>query len=222
MKIIMCEKCFHISTTDEPILYLKQQDSRLADLIDDIGEIVCHEHVDDFSFIASEIVGQMLSNKVADILFDRLRELCLGEVTPKAILDHTIDELRSIGISKSKAACLHDFAVSIVDGNIDLQQFHIMNTAEVIERLTKVKGIGPWTAKMYALFVLRHSDVLPYEDGAFLQSYKWLYETTEVKPKTIITDCRKWQPYSSYAARYLYRALDVGYTQMNVHDIVRG
>lgn len=84
---------------------------------------------------------------------------------------------------------------------------------EVIKKLTALRGLGPWSAKMYLIFVLNRLDVLPYEDGAFLQAYKWLYATEDVKPPSIIKRCETWKPYSSLAARYLYRALDSGLTR---------
>jgi DNA-3-methyladenine glycosylase II len=66
---------------------------------------------------------------------------------------------------------------------------------------------------MYLIFVLNRLDVLPFEDGAFLQAYKWLYATDDVKPRHITERCALWKPYSSLAARYLYHALDYGLTK---------
>ena len=84
---------------------------------------------------------------------------------------------------------------------------------EVISHLTNIKGIGNWTAKMYLIFVLDRSDVLPYEDVAFQQSYKWLYNTSSTEKADIIKRCKKWSPYATVASRYLYRALDMGLTK---------
>ena len=81
---------------------------------------------------------------------------------------------------------------------------------KILEQLTALRGIGMWTAKMYLIFVLDRPDVLPYEDGAFLQVYRWLYQTDDNAPKGIQQQCQGWHPYSSLAARYMYRALDMG------------
>ncbi|MCC8014242.1 MAG: hypothetical protein LIO87_03520 [Eubacterium sp.] len=81
----------------------------------------------------------------------------------------------------------------------------------------KILGIGKWTAKMYLIFVLDCPDVLPVEDAAFLQAYKWLYKTEDCSEKSVYKKCKKWKPYSSIAARYLYRALDMGYTKKEFH-----
>lgn len=85
-----------------------------------------------------------------------------------------------------------------------------MDDEAVIKRLTSIRGIGTWSAKMYLIFVLNRLDILPFEDGAFLQAYKWLYKTDDLKSSSIVAKCAPWKPYSSLAARYLYRALDSG------------
>lgn len=87
----------------------------------------------------------------------------------------------------------------------------------MIYELTRIRGIGTWTAKMYLLFVLQRSDVLPVEDVAFLQGYKRLYRTDDVSKESIIKKCKKWKPYSSIAARYLYRAVDTGLIKSQFH-----
>lgn len=88
---------------------------------------------------------------------------------------------------------------------------------DVIKKLTSVRGIGNWTAKMYLLFVLGRQDILPYEDGAFLQSYRWMYRTDECATQAVLKRCKKWKPYSSIASQYLYRALDMGLTKTEFH-----
>ena len=69
----------------------------------------------------------------------------------------------------------------------------------------------------YLLFVLNRQDILPLEDVAFLQAYGWLYKTQDRSRSSVEKKCRKWKPYSSIAARYLYRALDDGYTKQEFH-----
>ena len=70
---------------------------------------------------------------------------------------------------------------------------------------------------MYLIFVLDRQDVLPFEDGAFLQSYRWLYNTTDTTPASVKKKCANWNPYYSIAARYLYRILDLGLTKEDFH-----
>jgi DNA-3-methyladenine glycosylase II len=73
---------------------------------------------------------------------------------------------------------------------------------------------------MYLLFFLQREDILPYEDGAFLQAYKWLYNTKVIKPESIVRRCKQWKPYTSIAARYMYRALDTGLTKIPIKDFL--
>nr|DAO73628.1 MAG TPA: 3-methyladenine DNA glycosylase [Caudoviricetes sp.] len=70
---------------------------------------------------------------------------------------------------------------------------------------------------MYLIFCLNRQDILPYEDVAFLQGYRWAYKTDDCSPSSIQKRCKKWKPYSSIASRYMYRALDTGLTKMEFH-----
>lgn len=88
---------------------------------------------------------------------------------------------------------------------------------EVINSLTQLHGIGHWTAKMFLIFVLDRPDVLPAEDGAFLQTYRWVYKTDDCNKDSVCKRCQKWKPYSSIASRFFYRALDAGMTKEEFH-----
>ena len=92
-----------------------------------------------------------------------------------------------------------------------------MTDQDVIRQLTAVRGIGNWSAKMYLIFVLNRPDVLPFEDVAFLQGYGWLFNTDDWRPAAVKKKCRKWRPYTSIAARYMYEVLDRGLTKEKFH-----
>lgn len=102
-------------------------------------------------------------------------------------------------------------ADAILSGTLDSNVLKKLSDKEVI---TKLKGIGEWTAHMYLIFVLDRPNVLPITDVAFLQVYKWLYKTEDYSKQSVI---KKWKPYSSTAARYFYRILDDGYTKEEFH-----
>ena len=103
---------------------------------------------------------------------------------------------------------------------IDFVKIEELPDEEAILALKSIKGIGNWTAKMYLIFFLQRQDVLPYEDGAFLQAYKWLYNTKIIKSESIARKCKKWRPYTSIGARYMYRALDTGLTKIPIKDFL--
>ena len=155
----------------------------------------------------------MLSKKAGQKIFDKLVSLCNGKITPFEISKLSFDQIKSIGTANSKAKFIQSLTASILNNEINLNSLDDKTDEEVLKELTKLKGIGSWTAKMYLIFVLDRQDILPFEDGAFLQSYKWLYNARKLNRSTIERNCKKWKPYSSIASRYLYRALDGGLTK---------
>lgn len=202
------------------ILHLKKNDSRLSMVIDTIGSIQFHKHTDSFCFLVGEIVGQMLSKSVKKVIFNRLNDLCNNSITPVGICSLSIEQLRDIGLSTSKSSYIHNLANLVINNQINFTLLEALPDTEVIKYLTSIKGIGNWTAKMYLIFYLQREDVLPYEDGAFLQAYRWLYNTKRMEPKSISRKCSKWKPYTSIGALYLYRALDSGLTRTPINELI--
>lgn len=200
------------------VQYLCQKDKRLAKVIRMVGKISYEPHLDDpFPFLIHEIVEQMLSVKAGAKIYDRLKTLCNGHVTPSSINRLSIDELRAIGTSSAKAKYIKSTANAVLNGTLDFARFFTMTDEAVLKELIQLPGIGMWTAKMYLIFVLNRQNILPYEDVAFLQSYRWLYKTNDISKASIEKKCKKWKPYSSIASRYLYRALDMGLTKKEFH-----
>lgn len=206
-------------TMESPaIQYLCQKDKRLAKVIRQIGPLSYRPHRDNpFPYFIHEIIEQMLSTKASVRIYGRLETLCGGRVTPDGIAGLSLEEIRSIGTSATKAACIKRFSESVRTKEIDWERLSQLEEEAIVKELTKIKGIGMWTAKMYLIFTLDKPDVLPYEDGAFRQSYQWLYKTDDLSRASIEKKCRKWKPYSSIAARYLYEALDSGLTREEFH-----
>ena len=200
------------------VQYLCKKDKRLAKVINMVGSITYSPHSDEpYSFLVHEIIEQMLSIKAGTKIYGRLSELCNGNITPSAISNLTDKELKSIGISQNKVSYIHALTNAIIAGTLCLNSLSEHTDKEIIRKLTAVKGIGNWTAKMYLIFVLNREDVLPFEDIAFLQSYKWMYKTEDISPKSVQKKCKKWKPYSSIASRFLYRALDEGFVKNEFH-----
>ena len=209
---------FSITSEDERIVYLKKRDNRLSVVIDLIGDIECHIHTDGYAFIVEEIVGQMLSNKVADVITERLYNLCGGTISVESVSSLAVEDLRGIGLSKAKSEYILCFNNAIKNGELDLSALEGLPDEEVMRQMMKVRGIGSWTSKMYLLFVLRRENVIPYEDGAFMAAYKWMYNTKKLSPEDVKKRCKRWSPYISTGARYLYRALDAGLTKKPFKD----
>ena len=205
------------------IEHLKKRDYRLSKVIERIGSLdysAYNNHQNSFLFLVREIVGQMISSSVKKVIWRRFGELCNNTITPSTVAELSLEQLRSIGLSKSKSSYILNLAKLVSNNEIDFKKMETMSDDEVIKVLTSIKGIGNWTAKMYLLFFLQREDILPYEDGAFLQAYKWLYNTKVIKPESIVRRCKKWKPYTSVGARYMYRALDTGLTKIPIKDFL--
>jgi DNA-3-methyladenine glycosylase II len=211
------DEIIRLDINSEAVKYLCGKDKRLSKVIDMVGPITYKVHHDPYAFLVHEIIEQMLSIKAGAAIYGRLQALCGGEVTPKAISALSDEEIKSAGTSRPKVNYIRSLTDSINTGVIDFHELPNLTDADVIKKLSSVKGIGKWSAKMYLIFVLNRPDVLPFEDAAFLQSYKWLYKTIDCTPTAVNAKCKKWKPYSSIAARYMYRALDMGLTKNAFH-----
>lgn len=207
-----------LNSNSESIKYLAKKDINLNILFNLIGDLSYTLYDNPYTFLIKTIIGQMLSNKVADVLYNRLLDLCKNDITPQKILDLDYTELRNIGISNSKIDYIKNLSNSVLNNEIKFKSFDKKNNSEIEKDLQKIRGIGKWTSKMYLIFVLGRNDVLPYEDMAFIQSYSWLYNTNKTDKNSIIKKCKKWGKYSSIASRYLYKALDLGYTKIKFSE----
>lgn len=211
------DKTITLDQDTPSIIYLCQKDKRLAKVISMVGPITYSLHQDPYAFLIHEIIEQMLSVKVGKIIYGRLCNLCGGNISVEAISSLSDEEIKSIGTANSKVKFIRSITEVVLKDPSFFDDLNDLPDEEIYRRLISIKGIGPWTAKMYLLFVLNRDDILPYEDVAFLQSFSWAYNTKELSPAAIKKKCRKWKPYSSVAARYMYRALDTGLTKQEFH-----
>ena len=188
--------------------------NHLEQIINTIGSLTYTRHeANPYAHLVYNIIGQMLSNNVADIMTERMLKLCNGKITPESVSLLADERIKKTGISNAKVRCIRDVTNRALSGELDFRRFPEMSDQEIIKELTSIKGIGNWTAKMYLIFVLDRQDILPFEDGAFLKAYRWIYKSNDISPTAIQQKCAMWKPYSSIAARYLYRALDSGMTK---------
>lgn len=204
-----------ILNEDSPeIQYLCRKDKRLAKLISMVGEIkYTLQNENCYAFLVHEIIEQMLSAKVGNKIYSRLEELCGGVILPEKVSELTDDQIKSIGTSRRKVDYIRHITKSAQQGILEPAKLEKMSDEEIMQVLTSIRGVGKWTAKMYLIFVLDRHDVLPFEDVAFRQVYRWLYNTDDSSPESIRKRCESWSPYSTYASRYFYSALDAGLTK---------
>lgn len=211
------DKVVTLNENSPGVRYLCAKDKRLAKTISMVGTISYIPHDDEYAFLIHEIIEQMLSIKAGRKIYERLEALCGGRITPQSVLELSDEAIRSTGTSTAKVSYIRNITDAVISGYICFGELREMSDEAVLKKLTALRGIGTWTVKMYLIFVLDRQDVLPFEDGAFLQSYRWLYKTTDITPASVKKKCAKWKPYSSIAARYLYRVLDLGLTREEFH-----
>jgi DNA-3-methyladenine glycosylase II len=192
------------------ILHLKKSDPVLASVIERVGPYRIEYRDPSFETLVRSIVYQQLSGKVAAVILDRLIGLLPGRrVTPKAVLKLTLEQMRAAGLSAQKAAYIRDLAEHTKSRRVNFASIVDLPDDRVIEHLTKVKGIGVWTAHMFLIFALRRPDILPTGDLGVRMAIQKAYELEELpKPKQIEELAATWRPYCSVATWYLWRSLD--------------
>jgi len=194
----------------EAILHLKRSDPVLARIIERVGEYRMEFGDPGFQTLVRSIVYQQLSGKAAYTILKRLLAAVPdGHLTPEAILALTGTEMRALGLSGQKTAYIRDLAERTRSGELNFAAFPEMADEDVIEHLTRVKGIGVWTAHMFLIFALRRPNVLPTGDLGVRSAIRKAYRLRDLpKPVKIEKIARRWHPYCSVAAWYLWRSLD--------------
>ncbi len=168
-----------------------------------------HVPTDHFSALCREIIGQQLSSKAALVIFGRFRDLFpKKKITSKHLVKIKPEDLRSVGLSNSKAAYLKDLAGKVESGELSLEKISKMDDESVVRELTKVKGIGPWTAEMFLIFSLNRQDVFSLGDLGLKNAIRKIYKLKDIDKTTIEKIVPKWSPYKSFACRIVWRSLD--------------
>ena len=165
-----------------------------------------------FSVLMRAIVYQQLNGKAAATILGRVEALFPdGVVQPGALLAMPEDKLRAAGLSRNKLASLRDLAAKIIDGTVPSPAAaRKMSDAELVTRLTEVRGIGPWTVHMLLIFDLGRPDVLPSGDYGVRMGFKKLYrKRREPSPALLERHAKRWRPYRSVAAWYLWRVHEI-------------
>jgi len=198
-----------LSIGSDEIAALSMLDPVLDKLLSQLEpvEIALQENL--FVSLASAIVGQQLSNRVAEVLWERLESLAGYGVTPECILALDDEALRGIGISYAKIKYLKALASAVTEGDLDLGALESLDDQEIVRRLTGIKGIGPWTAEMFLIFSMGRTDVFSPGDGGLQRAVKWLYQLDQVPSMEEMKQISgRWKPYRTIAALYLWRAID--------------
>lgn len=185
--------------------YLSDADPIMADIIHKCTSVSSNLETNYFEKLCKIIIGQQLSNKVANIICNRFVILCDFEVTPKKIDLISEQELRNVGISFSKISYLKNLSQDILKYKILLDDFSCLTNDEIIKILTSVKGIGQWSAEMFLIFSLGRMDVFSYKDGGLKRMIETFYDLPSNSIQKNIEDIsNKWIPYRTIASLYLW------------------
>jgi DNA-3-methyladenine glycosylase II len=206
----------------EALAHLRANDAKLGALIDRAGPFTLRLDPlpSPFASLLESILYQQLHAKAAASIHRRVREHFGGDPAPQLLLDTPDEPLRAAGVSGNKIRALRDLAARTLDGTVPTRAaIRKMSDAEIVERLTQVRGIGPWTVEMLLIFRLGRPDVLPSTDygvrKGFALTFQRLPKTRPLaaedlpKPEVLLKRGKRWAPFRSVASWYLWRACDL-------------
>jgi DNA-3-methyladenine glycosylase II len=197
---------------DEACKHLVKRDRVMKKLIPQFGEARLHSHGDAFITLARSIVGQQISVKAAQSVWERF-VAAVGasskRLQPSAVLALDMPALRAAGLSARKAEYLGDLARHFEGGQVHVRQWQSMDDEAIIDELVAIRGIGRWTAEMFLIFHLMRPNVLPLDDLGLLKGISVNYFSGEPVSRAEARELGEgWAPYRSVATWYLWRSLD--------------
>jgi DNA-3-methyladenine glycosylase II len=206
----------------DALSHLRARDLKLAALIDRVGAFALRLDASPspFESLLESILYQQLHGKAAATIHRRVREIYGGDPSPKVLIDTPEERLRAAGVSGNKIKALRDLAARTLDGTVPSHAAILkMSDADIVERLTEVRGIGSWTVEMLLIFRLGRPDVLPVTDYGVRKGYaltfmrvpksRALASNDLPKPDVVFRRGMRWAPYRSVASWYLWRACDL-------------
>lgn len=163
-----------------------------------------------FLKLCQEIIGQQLSGKVADVIFNRFKNLYSNDINPKVVFNTPHEKLRGIGMSNAKAKYVKNLAETIIKGIIVIDRLDDLSDEKVKKELLQVKGIGPWTVEMFLMFTLARPDVFSHGDLGLKKGIKKIYRfKKDPSIKTVERIIKKWSPYKTYACLILWESIKI-------------
>jgi DNA-3-methyladenine glycosylase II len=193
----------------DAIEHLRRSDPILSEIIGRVGNYAIEFRDPVFETLVKSIVYQQLSGRVAGVIFGRLLAAAGPRLTPESILKLRPSRMRTLGLSTQKTAYIRDLARHTRDRHLIFEELLDLPDEAVIERVTKVKGIGVWTAHMFLIFALRRHDILPTGDLGIRNAIRRAYALPDLPtPAQIEKMAESWRPYCSIASWYLWRSLE--------------
>lgn len=205
---ILAPKVFTPDYWEEACKHLMKKDRVMKRLIPQHGDACLQTRGDAFTTLARSIVGQQISVKAAQTVWDRFAVLP-RKMTPANVLKLKVDDMRSAGLSARKVEYLVDLALHFDSGKLRVSDWEAMEDEIIITELVGIRGIGRWTAEMFLIFHLMRPNVLPLDDVGLINGIARNYFSGDVVSRS---DAREvaaaWAPYCSVATWYIWRSLD--------------
>ena len=193
---------------DDACAHLMAQDRVMKGLIPKFGTACLETRGDAFITLARSIVGQQISVKAAQTVWDRFA-LLPTRMTPADILKLKVDDMRAAGLSARKVEYLVDLSLHFDNRLLHVKDWGAMDDEAIIAELVAIRGIGRWTAEMFLIFHLMRPNVLPLDDVGLINGISKCYFSGEAVSRS---DAREvavaWAPYCSVATWYIWRSLD--------------
>ena len=200
--------------TEEALRHLSEKDKVLARLIKKVGPCpIVPKKRSPFQALVQSVVYQQLNGTAASTIFRRVKALYPHRrfPTPEDVLATPPEKLRGAGLSRAKTAAILDIAAKTLAGVVPARRVIAKLTdAEIVERLTVVRGVGPWTVEMLLIFTLGRQDVLPVSDYGVRKGFARTYGLKELPTHAeLLAHGERWRPHRSTAAWYMWRALEL-------------
>ena len=188
--------------------HLMKKDRVMKRLIPQFGQASLQSRGDAFMTLARSVVGQQISVKAAQTVWDRFM-LLSEQLTPQQVLRLKIDDMRAAGLSARKVEYLVDLALHFDNGAVHVDAWADMDDEAIIDELVAIRGIGRWTAEMFLIFHLMRPDVLPLDDVGLINGISKCYFSGDVVSRSDAREvAQAWAPYRTVATWYIWRSLD--------------
>jgi DNA-3-methyladenine glycosylase II len=193
---------------EEARVSLMKKDRVMRRLIPQFGDVRLDSRGDAFVTLARSIVGQQISVKAAQSVWDRFAALP-KKMVPSAVLKLKVDDMRACGLSARKVEYLVDLSLHFHSGALHIDRWAEMSDDAIIAELVAIRGVGRWTAEMFLIFHLMRPNVLPLDDVGLINGISKHYFSGEAVSRSEAREVAvAWQPYCTVATWYLWRALD--------------
>jgi DNA-3-methyladenine glycosylase II len=172
--------------------------------MDEIGHVRREIIPDIFMALVNSIIGQQISAKAHKTVWARF-QTAFDPVTPEHIDSIPAEALQTCGISMRKASYIKGIASGILDKSLDLTGLQTMSDDDVCKTLSRIKGIGVWTAEMLMIFSMQRMDVMSRGDMAIIRGLRILHRHRQITPKLFAKYKRRYSPYATVASLYLWQ-----------------